>query len=115
MSFDGKGRVELGRGDEVVVRASQYPFPTVMGQPLEWFDSISRTLRWNTRAAEQKGWTGEEEVDGVEEKGGVREPEFDIDFDEDDDETVSAKDSGYGNSEAGRTADHKGGSEKRWS
>lgn len=115
VSFDGKGRVELGRGDEVVVRASQYPFPTVMGQPLEWFDSISRTLRWNTRAAEQKGWTGEEEVDGVEEKGGVREPEFDIDFDEDDDETVSAKDSGYGNSEAGRTADHKGGSEKRWS
>lgn len=115
VSFDGKGRVELGRGDEVVVRASQYPFPTVMGQPLEWFDSISRTLRWNTRAAEQKGWTGEEEVDGVEEKGGVREPEFDIDFDEDDDETVSAKDSGYGNSEAGRTADQKGGSEKRWS
>ncbi|EMC99183.1 hypothetical protein BAUCODRAFT_50807, partial [Baudoinia panamericana UAMH 10762] len=58
VSFDGKGRVELGRGDEVVVRASQYPFPTVMGQPLEWFDSISRTLRWNTRAAEQKGWAG---------------------------------------------------------
>ena len=108
VSFDGKGRVELGRGDEVVVRASQYPFPTVMGQPLEWFDSISRTLRWNTRAAEQKGWTHGEEEEGSEEKQGVREPEFDIDFDEDDDETVSAKDSGYGNSEAGRA-------EKRWS
>ncbi|GIZ40382.1 hypothetical protein CKM354_000372100 [Cercospora kikuchii] len=109
VSFDGKGRVELGRGDEVVVRASQYPFPTVMGQPLEWFDSISRTLRWNTRAAEQKGWTGEEEGD-TEEKQGEREPEFDIDFDEDD-ETVSANDSGYGNSEAGRN----GREEKRWS
>lgn len=109
VSFDGKGRVELGRGDEVVVRASQYPFPTVMGQPLEWFDSISRTLRWNTRAAEQKGWTGDDEGD-AEEKQGEREPEFDIDFDEDD-ETVSANDSGYGNSEAGRN----GIDEKRWS
>lgn len=102
VSFDGKGRVELGRGDEVVVRASQYPFPTVMGQPLEWFDSISRTLRWNTRAAEQKGW----ERDGGEEgeEGGQRmdrngleeeEAEFDIDFEEEE-EAVSAKDSGYG-------------------
>ncbi|KAM3418494.1 hypothetical protein BST61_g4475 [Cercospora zeina] len=109
VSFDGKGRVELGRGDEVVVRASQYPFPTVMGQPLEWFDSISRTLRWNTRAAEQKGWTADEEGD-AEEKQGEREPEFDIDFDEDD-ETVSANDSGYGNSEAGRN----GRDGKRWS
>lgn len=120
VSFDGKGRVELGRGDEVVVRASQYPFPTVMGQPLEWFDSISRTLRWNTRAAEQKGWAGGaaghgdgDGADMVENEerqgkyGQSKEPEFDIDF-EDDEETVSAKDSGY--SESGGN-----GSEKRWS
>ncbi|CAK4032494.1 ATP-NAD kinase [Lecanosticta acicola] len=117
VSFDGKGRVELGRGDEVVVRASRYPFPTVMGQPLEWFDSISRTLRWNTRAAEQKGWAGgaggEGDGDGAdmaeneEREGRQKEAEFDIDF-EDDDETVSAKDSGY--SESGGN-----GSEKRWS
>ena len=80
VSFDGKGRVELGRGDEVVVRASPYPFPTVMGQPLEWFDSISRTLRWNTRAAEQKGWDGDAFREGT---GRKAEPEFDIDFDED--------------------------------
>lgn len=109
VSFDGKGRVELGRGDEVVVRASQYPFPTVMGQPLEWFDSISRTLRWNTRAAEQKGWDGGGPESGsgdgaemVENEYNIKhqkEPEFDIDF-EDDDET--AQDSGYGNSESGR-------------
>ncbi|KAL1297303.1 hypothetical protein AAFC00_004855 [Neodothiora populina] len=58
VSFDGKGRVELGRGDEVVVRASRYPFPTVLSQPMEWFDAISRTLRWNTRAADQMGWDG---------------------------------------------------------
>jgi len=112
VSFDGKGRVELGRGDEVVVRASQYPFPTVMGQPLEWFDSISRTLRWNTRAAEQKGWAGgaagHGEGDGAdlaedsEEK--QKEPTFDIDFAEEE-VAVTSKDSGYGgtNSESGMT------------
>lgn len=88
----GKGRVELGRGDEVVVRASQYPFPTVMGQPLEWFSSISETLRWNTRSAEQKGWTGGDDLPHSE-KERRDENQFDIDFD--DNETVSAKDSGY--------------------
>lgn len=107
VSFDGKGRVELGRGDEVVVRASQYPFPTVMGQPLEWFDSISRTLRWNTRAAEQKAWAGgaaghgdgdgADLVDGEEKQqgGGAEDPEYDIDFEEQE-EGNSARDSGYG-------------------
>ncbi|OQO09956.1 hypothetical protein B0A48_04311 [Cryoendolithus antarcticus] len=106
VSFDGKGRVHLGRGDEVVVRASQYPFPTVMGRPLEWFDSISRTLRWNTRAAEQKAWAGGsngrvEEVasgDGEGEAFGeaeAQEAEFDIDFEEVE-EGESARDSGYG-------------------
>lgn len=121
VSFDGKGRVELGRGDEVVVRASQYPFPTVMGQPLEWFDSISRTLRWNTRAAEQKDWAGGaaghgdgDGADMVENEQGIKdtprkEPEFDIDFEDNDELPSSTKDSGYGNSEAGN------GSEKRWS
>lgn len=101
VSFDGKGRVELGRGDEVVVRASRYPFPTVLSQPMEWFDSISRTLRWNTRSADQKGWDGsktveeeEEECDDEDEKGRAS-PEFDIDFD---DETESVRDSGYSGS-----------------
>ncbi|KAK3686871.1 NAD(+) kinase [Vermiconidia calcicola] len=100
VSFDGKGRVELGRGDEVVVRASQYPFPTVMGEPLEWFDSISRTLRWNTRAAEQKGWgaQGAGDVDGGLVDGEDGGKEFDIDFDEDHAPTVREReeDSGYG-------------------
>lgn len=112
VSFDGKGRVELGRGDEVVVRASQYPFPTVMGQPMEWFDSISRTLRWNTRAAEQKGWAGgaagHGDGDGAdlvegEERVKTQEPEFDIDFE---DEGESVRDSGYeGTSSEGGGAD----------
>ena len=57
-SFDGKGRVELRQGDYVTIAASQYPFPTVLSHPTEWFDSISRTLRWNTRGAQQKAWSG---------------------------------------------------------
>ncbi|CEJ90759.1 Putative NAD() kinase [[Torrubiella] hemipterigena] len=53
-SFDGKGRIELRQGDHVTITASQYPFPTVTRTDTEWFDSVSRTLRWNTRAAHQK-------------------------------------------------------------
>jgi NAD+ kinase len=55
-SFDGKGRVELKQGDHVTITASQYPFPTVVRTDTEWFDSVSRTLRWNVRAATQKGF-----------------------------------------------------------
>ncbi len=55
-SFDGKGRVELRQGDHVTLAASQYPFPTVLSQPTEWFDSLGRTLRWNTRGATQKAF-----------------------------------------------------------
>ncbi|KAI5250276.1 ATP-NAD kinase [Aureobasidium subglaciale] len=101
VSFDGKGRIQLGLGDEVVVRASKYPFPTVLSQPMEWFDAISRTLRWNTRAAEQKDWAGrdgegkDDELDGDGVPIGSKEPEFDIDFE---DEMDSVRDSGYSGS-----------------
>lgn len=73
-SFDGKGRVELKQGDHVTIAASQYPFPTVTRTGAEWFDSVSRTLRWNTRGAMQKGWDGEKEND-------EEEAEWDIDTD----------------------------------
>ncbi|KAK1755137.1 putative atp-nad kinase [Echria macrotheca] len=79
-AFDGKGRVELRQGDHVTITASQYPFPTVVRTDTEWFDSVSRTLRWNVRAATQKGFdaggsaTGSE--DGKEEDDG-----WDIDTD----------------------------------
>ena len=53
-AFDGKGRIELRQGDYVTISASQYPFPTVTRTDTEWFDSVSRTLRWNVRAAAQK-------------------------------------------------------------
>ena len=59
-SFDGKGRVELRRGDCVQVEAGRYPFPTVVGEHGtggEWFESVRRALRWNTRGAVQKGFS----------------------------------------------------------
>ena len=74
-AFDGKGRIELRQGDFVTIAASQYPFPTVLSNSTEWIDSISRTLRWNTRGAQQKAWDSgdaEEEDD---------EPKWDIDTD----------------------------------
>ena len=110
-SFDGKGRVELRQGDHVTIAVSQYPFPTVLNRPTDWFDSISRTLRWNNRGAQQKGWSGgdgtgqhggnanasanasgNEAVNGEEdaqtqtEPEPEPEPEFDIDFEDVEDE-----------------------------
>lgn len=55
-AFDGKGRLELRQGDYVTITASQYPFPTVARTDTEWFDSVSRTLRWNVREATQKAF-----------------------------------------------------------
>jgi len=81
-SFDGKNRVELKQGDHITIAASQYPFPTVMKSGSEWFESVSTSLKWNTRGAAQKGWDGLEE--NLE-----QETEWDIDFD----------DSAYGTSE----------------
>ncbi|KAI4962252.1 hypothetical protein J4E86_001284 [Alternaria arbusti] len=98
-AFDGKGRVELRQGDHVTIAASQYPFPTVLSQPTEWFDSISRTLRWNSRGATQKAWDGDEDGEEAEEE---KEPDFDIDFDNDDVD----RDSGY--SAEGSTVDGRG-------
>ena len=60
-SFDGKGRVELRRGDCVQVEAGRYPFPTVVsesGTGGEWFESVRRALGWGSRGAIQKGFVG---------------------------------------------------------
>ncbi|KAI3551521.1 ATP-NAD kinase [Colletotrichum costaricense] len=81
-AFDGKGRVELKQGDYVTITASQYPFPTVVRTQTEWFDSVSRTLRWNTRAATQKGF--DPSAGGSlcpSEDGKDEDPEWDIDTD----------------------------------
>lgn len=97
-SFDGKGRVELRRGDYVQVEAGRYPFPTVVGEGGtggEWFESVRRALRWNNRGAVQKGFHGagdrtgsdftafaeEEEGDEGNVGGEEEEEEWDIDAD----------------------------------
>lgn len=80
-AFDGKGRVELKQGDCVTITASQYPFPTVVRTDTEWFDSVSRTLRWNTRAATQKAFepgTKEGGASGIDDS---EDPDWDIDTD----------------------------------
>lgn len=92
-SFDGKGRVELRQGDYVTVEASQYPFPTVVSDSGEWFTSVQRALRWNTRGAVQKSWDGGAEGDGEE----AEDEQWDIDTDA----GLPGTDSGIGPSEDG--------------
>ncbi|MCJ1229453.1 NAD(+) kinase [Toensbergia leucococca] len=107
-SFDGKGRVELRRGDCVQVEAGKYPFPTVVGEGGtggEWFESVRRALRWNNRGAVQKGFgsvargwdgnaEGDEEIEETERE--VLDEEWDIDADPIE---VGVLDSGFGASE----------------
>ncbi|KAI8867189.1 ATP-NAD kinase, partial [Ramicandelaber brevisporus] len=55
-SFDGRNRIELRRGDNILIKASQYPFPTVVGagsQTADWFGSLSRCLHWNERKSQK--------------------------------------------------------------
>ncbi|KAJ5970892.1 ATP-NAD kinase PpnK-type alpha/beta [Penicillium vulpinum] len=95
-SFDGKGRVELRQGDYVTVEASQYPFPTVVSNNNEWFTSVQRALRWNTRGAVQKGWDGGD-VDTDFNSDPNEDEQWDIDMDS----TLVGTDSGIGPSEDG--------------
>ncbi|KAJ5555335.1 ATP-NAD kinase PpnK-type alpha/beta [Penicillium sp. DV-2018c] len=94
-SFDGKGRVELRQGDYVTVEASQYPFPTVVSNNNEWFTSVQRALRWNTRGAIQKSWGGAES--DAELTGENEDEQWDIDTDT----GIGGTDSGIGPSEDG--------------
>ncbi|KAF4986697.1 hypothetical protein FGRMN_10717 [Fusarium graminum] len=84
-AFDGKGRLELRQGDHVTITASQYPFPTVTRTDTEWFDSVSRTLRWNVRASAQKPFDAE---------GGENGNEDDIGWDIDTDSACYASEEG---------------------
>ncbi len=119
-SFDGKGRVELRRGDCVQVEAGRYPFPTVVGEGGtggEWFESVRRSLRWNNRGAVQKSFGGGKnrvtrqtpgsETDDLEPKQDMYTHEIEEDDDDIDEEwdidadpiRVGSIDSGLGTSE----------------
>lgn len=56
VSFDGKRRQQLSRGDSVRISMSQHPLPTVnkFDQTGDWFHSLIRCLNWNERL-DQKG------------------------------------------------------------
>ncbi|XP_021760887.1 NAD kinase 2, chloroplastic-like [Chenopodium quinoa] len=51
VSFDGKRRQQLSRGDSVRISMSQHPIPTVnkADQTGDWFHSLIRCLNWNER------------------------------------------------------------------
>ncbi|KAI4307232.1 hypothetical protein L6164_030441 [Bauhinia variegata] len=51
VSFDGKRRQQLLRGDSVRIYMSQHPLPTVnkFDQTGDWFRSLIRCLNWNER------------------------------------------------------------------
>ncbi|KAH7834009.1 hypothetical protein Vadar_011885 [Vaccinium darrowii] len=51
VSFDGKRRQQLSRGDSVRIFMSQHPLPTVnkADQTGDWFRSLIRCLNWNER------------------------------------------------------------------
>ncbi|KAG9018673.1 hypothetical protein FRB90_010588, partial [Tulasnella sp. 427] len=69
-SFDGRGRVELKQGDHIKVTASKFPFPTVCAenQSVDWFQSISRTLKWNERERQKSFVVVEEDPDAPKKK-----------------------------------------------
>ncbi|KAA0055512.1 NAD kinase 2 [Cucumis melo var. makuwa] len=51
VSFDGKRRQQLSRGDSVRISMSRHPLPTVnkSDQTGDWFRSLIRCLNWNER------------------------------------------------------------------
>ncbi|KAJ1382563.1 Protein-tyrosine phosphatase-like [Sesbania bispinosa] len=51
VSFDGKRRQQLSRGDSVRISMSPHPLPTVnkFDQTGDWFHSLIRCLNWNER------------------------------------------------------------------
>jgi NAD+ kinase len=51
VSFDGKQRQELRRGDRLCVRMSPNPVPTInkVDQTNDWFCSLERCFGWNDR------------------------------------------------------------------
>jgi NAD kinase len=81
VSCDGRHRMELQRGDKVVVCASQYPVPTFTRRDTtrDWFASVSQCLRWNERVQQTPLFTDDERVllDG----GALTSPTAEVDSD----------------------------------
>lgn len=84
-SFDGKVRTELHRGDYVTIRASPYPFPTVILSKTEYIDSVSRNLHWNVRELQKPFTHLLSEKNKQLFEGGHDDVDFDINYSDEDD------------------------------
>jgi len=77
VSFDGRSRVELRKGDYVEIQASRFPFPTVIKEEGEWIDTVCRTFQWNQRERQKPFSIPKAEDEDDEDEQGVE--EWDID------------------------------------
>src|SRR5271163_979533 len=93
VSFDGRNRVELRKGDYVEVQASRFPFPTVIKEEGEWVDTVCRTFQWNQRER-QKPFSSPRNRSDDDDSDDEPEEEWDID------------DSALGSSIAGTAGTH---------
>jgi len=55
VSFDGRSRHQLGAGDSVTMKSSEWHVPTVSQTPqaAEWFQSLAQHLNWNKRVKQK--------------------------------------------------------------
>lgn len=55
VSFDGRNRQVLAKGDYVEVKMHQYPVPAVCctDETKDWFESVRSILQWNVRAKQK--------------------------------------------------------------
>jgi len=55
VTFDGRDKVRLKRGDSLVVTASPHPLPTVLrlGNTADWFGGLRTAFNFNTRAKQK--------------------------------------------------------------
>jgi len=56
VSFDGRNRQELHKGDSLSVTTSVYPVPSICAQDQiqDWFDSLADCLQWNVRKRQKQ-------------------------------------------------------------
>ncbi|CAG7822161.1 unnamed protein product [Allacma fusca] len=56
VSFDGRNRQELHKGDSLSVTTSIYPVPSICAQDQiqDWFDSLADCLQWNVRKRQKQ-------------------------------------------------------------
>jgi hypothetical protein len=98
ISFDGRNRVELRKGDYVEIQASRFPFPTVAKEEGEWVDTVCRTFQWNQRERQKPFGTPKE---GTTNGDDLNDGLDDDDDDDDEQEEWDIDDSGLGSSVGG--------------